>query len=656
MVCIQLKLFRRVRPVRLFLVEAALILLLTTLSTCLRVIAAFHTGTEVDEPIYRFAAAYYLHHGFPAVRPALSEPVIPFLYHPPFALMLLGEWFRLWGSETLLTGRMLSILCSGIVLILLYLFLLRAAGRAVAIVACLLIAIDPWLIFTNQAVYLENSQMLFCVFFAWSYWFACESDSGRERERLGRYLLAGIFLGCAIIWKHIGGFLLISVLAQYLLQRRHLRGHLLLLGVALLIMACYVFAMHCWFGAIYDNATMVQIDRTFWDRYSPGLNYSPWDAVQVIYTRYYIFPITILVLVGGALLTTVCYYKYLFKKRPLTSGNTTVLTWALGGIIFAVVSSLKSPHYMVLWLIPLYVLIAIEGVPFVLRLTRPAFRQRRAVLLMRSGLICCILLLVLTNMWSFRMRFLNPFGNTLALADSYINEHIPDDSIIITQDYFGVDILPRYINIAGITRVDQIISTSASYVALYWSTTEPLPETLQTINSRCSKMATFTGFKDHVEICKLYKGTVASMLSASVHVARIVLTRRRHHQPGQNPIVLALKKIISQSPWSLFNHGDHYTSRHQHARQTRHTHHIHSGRTLHGTSWTHHMKGIATPVPTVVPVPFGPPIPTVVPVPVATPIPTLVPIPIGPLEPMVTPIPTVMVEPTSPSILIPTGS
>jgi 4-amino-4-deoxy-L-arabinose transferase and related glycosyltransferases of PMT family len=496
------------------IIDAIIIVFLTTLSISLRVIAALHTGTEVDEPIYRFAAVYFLHHGFPAVRPELSEPVIPFLYHPPFALMLLGAWFRLWGCETLLIGRMLSILCSSLFSVILYLFLARSTRRTIAISACLLMAIDPWLIFTNQAIYLENSQMLFCALFAWSYWYAIASKDGSAREYIGRYALTGIFLGIAIIWKHIGGFLVISVLAHFLLQRKHLRGHLVLLGIATFIIAAYVIAMHYWFGELYDYATMVQIKRTLWNRYSPGLNYSPWEALQVIYLRYYIFPITILVLIGGALLTIVRYCQHLFKRRPLTAGNTTVLTWALGGIIFAAISSLKSPHYMILWLVPLYMLIAIEGVPLFERLVQQTKANGGFLpLAARAGLVVCLCLVVGANLWSFRMRFLNHFGDTLTLADTYINQHIPDNAVIITQDYFGVDIQPRYINIAGITRSDQALNSSASYMALYWSTTEPLSTTLQAVHARCTTMAAFTGFKDHVEICRLmiYKGHNAAL-------------------------------------------------------------------------------------------------------------------------------------------------
>ena len=208
------------------------------------------------------------------------------------------------------------------------------------------------------------------------------------------------------------------------------------------------------------------------------------------------------------MLAIVQYIRYFLHRRPLSEGNPVVLCWALGGLTFAALSALKSPHYMILWLIPLYTFVAIEVVA----------RLRSSHLqVVRSGLLCCAIVMVSINAWSFHMRFLRPFGDTLVQADSYINQHIPDNAVIISQDYFGVDIQPRYINITGITRSDQALNSSASYIALYWSTTEPLSAPLQTIHKRCQHMATFSGFKDHVEICRLHKGHDTTVVNSPSH-------------------------------------------------------------------------------------------------------------------------------------------
>ena len=118
----------------------------------------------------------------------------------------------------------------------------------------------------------------------------------------------------------------------------------------------YTLAMHAAFFSQFDSATVTQILRTLWGQQSPGLTYSPLTALQAIVTRYWIFPITILVLVGGSLLVVVRFLQHLLGKRK--EEDPIVLGWALGGVVFALSISLKSPHYIILWLVPLYILVS----------------------------------------------------------------------------------------------------------------------------------------------------------------------------------------------------------------------------------------------------------------------------------------------------------
>ncbi len=90
--------------------EWVIVGLFLALALLVRLYAAFRAGLEVDEPIYRNAAALALRYGYPTIRPAYLHPVIPFLYHPPFFLFLLADWFKLWGSTSYLTGRMFSVI------------------------------------------------------------------------------------------------------------------------------------------------------------------------------------------------------------------------------------------------------------------------------------------------------------------------------------------------------------------------------------------------------------------------------------------------------------------------------------------------------------------------------------------------------------------
>ncbi len=59
----------------------------------LRCLAMFRTGIEIDEPIYRYAAAYAMKFGFPSVRPEVGHNAIPFLYHHHFFCYFLHNGF-----------------------------------------------------------------------------------------------------------------------------------------------------------------------------------------------------------------------------------------------------------------------------------------------------------------------------------------------------------------------------------------------------------------------------------------------------------------------------------------------------------------------------------------------------------------------------------
>ncbi len=480
--------------------ECGLISLLLAAMWGIRYLASLYTGIEVDEPIYRFAAAYAAQYGFPAVRAAVGQPTIPFLYHPPFSLLILGEWFRIWHSTSYFTGRLFSVCISTLMLALLYLFVRRKIGLTEAVLALLFTGSDGWIIFSNQGIYIENSQLILIILAVWAYWWAAEAESTCWKQVTGRYLFAGMVVGCVLIYKQIGGFIILSILANWLFRRRHHLGHLLLFIVAGSILIGYFLVMHLSFGTLFDNATFVQIERTLWNRSSSGLTYSPWLALQAIGDHYFIFLSTIVVLVSGSTIAIIRSVQHLFKKRQ---GNTIVLSWALGGVIFALSISLKSPHYMILWLVPLYLLIIQEGCRWM--------RRRLAILQRITWLALIASLLIFINLWSYQARFLHVPGNTLTAADAYINANISATATVITEDYIGVDIRPQYVNINFVQTPQAVFQSRADYIALYWSTTEPIPASLGNIASYCTPMAILSGFKDHIEVCHVDRHVLSKL-------------------------------------------------------------------------------------------------------------------------------------------------
>ncbi len=480
--------------------EWVIVGLFLAIALLVRLYAAFHTGLEVDEPIYHNAAALALRYGYPSLRPAYHHPVIPFLYHPPFYLFLLMGWFKLWESISYLTGRMLSVIISLIMLLLLYVFTRQVLGRKVVLIALVLVGSDVWIIFTNQAIYLENSLMLLIILAIWVYWHATHTFPSSRSRYLMWYGLAGLLAGCVIIYKQIGGFIVLVVLLNLLLQRKHWLGHAVLCGMMLLVVAGYGLAMHLAFGTLYHTALLDQLYRTLGKKAAPGLNDSVLVALQAIWSRYWIFLVTIVVLLGGSAITLLRYLQGMFRRRNVS--QPVIVSWALGGVLFALSISLKSPHYMILWIVPLYLVLAQEIYE------APRNRRSRARLhgfsrrAQALGLLLCVLFLV-GDVWGFQARFLHTHGDSLQQADSYINETLPPTAVVLTQNYIGVDLVPQFLDITLITTPQQILQKGVTFMALYWSDTEPISPSLGPVNRYCLPMREFTGFKDHVEVCKI---------------------------------------------------------------------------------------------------------------------------------------------------------
>lgn len=494
--------------------EWGIVGLLLLIALLVRLFAAFHAGLEVDEPIYRNAAVLTLQYGYPTIRPAYLHPFTPFLYHPPFFLFFLAGWFQLWGSTSYLTGKMSSVVISIVVLLLLYGCTRQMIGRKVALVALLLIGSDPWIIFTNQAIYLENSLMILVVLAIWVYWRATLTAPSPRISYMGWYALAGLLAGSVIIYKQVGSFIVPTVILSFLLQPKHWLGHAVLFVMALLVVISYGLTMHDAFGTLYDAATWDQVLRTLGQKKAPGLNDSVTMVLAAIWSLYWMFFMTILALLSGGALTLIRYVKQLFRWGKVN--QPVILSWALGGLVFAIGISLKNPHYMILWIVPLYLVLS-QGIvevfwhkkiPF--RLGLKGFSSYAPTL----GLLLCILILM-GDAFGFQARFTNIPGDTLQQADEYMNQTLPPNALVLTQNYIGVDLTPQFLDITLITTPQQIFQKGVTYMALYWSQTQPISPSLGPVDLYCAPLETFNGFKDHVEVCKIDRVALAAVVNQS---------------------------------------------------------------------------------------------------------------------------------------------
>jgi len=76
-------------------------------------------GWQADEPVYASVARNILLHGTLNDHIQYAESWSPFLYHPPFYMLLLSQWFKLFGAGVP-QARELSAVASAVMFALLY--------------------------------------------------------------------------------------------------------------------------------------------------------------------------------------------------------------------------------------------------------------------------------------------------------------------------------------------------------------------------------------------------------------------------------------------------------------------------------------------------------------------------------------------------------
>ncbi len=460
-----------------------LLIFIFALGTFFRVYNLNKTGLEVDESTnYDIATSMYKL-GYPSTKPEFDASRQIFLFHPFFGYWLMAAWFKVAGGPSLLSARIFNVMVSLIVLMLIFAFVNSIASRKTALLATLFVALDGWIVMINRMNYLENVQLILIIAGVWIFWKAI--DWG---DKIWPYIAAGIALGIAISFKHIGVYLVLAVIANWLLMRKHHRGHLITLLTIVAIVAAYVGLLYWYCGQNFISQQVVQFDRLFGFIGSRGLNYGPVETAKLIVQRYWIYITTVIALVLGWPFVIWRYIQNFFRKGRDT--DTVVLSWALAGFLFAVGSRLKATHYLILWLVPLFIFLAIE-----------IMNRAKGKWLILVVIVAVLFLVASIFTWNY--RFVQVKGDTLRNTAKYINAKLPPMAIVATDEYVAALIKQPYMRIDTVTakRLEQ-----ADYLAIYQSSSETikdLPNIIQMEDKYCEPIARFTGFKDNIELCKI---------------------------------------------------------------------------------------------------------------------------------------------------------
>jgi 4-amino-4-deoxy-L-arabinose transferase-like glycosyltransferase len=372
-----------------------------------------------DETVY-WRVAVNVRHGMLSEHPIRGVAWTPFLYQPPFYLLILAKWFSLTGA-TIYRARILGVIMTAGTLIALFRLLWKIHGPAIALIAITPIVFDGWLLYIERVSYIENALMLVIVIALLLYQHALERPSWQ------RFALAGAAIGVAAIFKQTGAYVLLATLLCWLIIRRDHKGHLLMTGVALTIVVAYLVTMtsmynlpgHPWF----TSQSLVQIQRVLGIQQSGGTLTSPGKLVHLLAAQYGIFVPSLLSAFAATLIALrrllACYRA---RNWVPARDNALCFAWLASGVIIFGLSSLKFPQYFVLILVPAYCFLWTE-------VTRWDWRTA-----WKAGAVGAA---TLAGLGSFALAVPSLSVNTLAEVQQYAATRIPRTSLVVTEQTIG---------------------------------------------------------------------------------------------------------------------------------------------------------------------------------------------------------------------------
>jgi hypothetical protein len=459
-------------------IELAMLGLLLAGAAVFRLALPGRPGWELDEVVYARITANLLDSGY-----IWLTNHVPYLSHPPFYFYILATTYRLLGVG-IDQARLLSAACQWLAIVALYLVLKGMIGRANALLATLFVSFDGWIVFTGRIGWMENVQLLFIIPAIGSFYWAQHS------QRLRNYIVAGVLIGLGVVFKHVGGYLMLMVLINLLLQRRQIKNHLLTFLVASLVVGVYMLVMYRLWGSEFLHQYLSQFRRTIGSQFAPGLNYGLPELVEAITSRYYIFFTTIFLFAVGVPLTLYRAYQHVRYERR---GDTTLLAWTLAAIVFFGVISLKTPHYFLLLLLPLCCIMAMEI---------DKVRHWRHI-----PIIAMVFLTANALTWNF--RFVQHSDNLLADIQGYATKRIPLDAVIFSTEPVCSVIPQPCLKLEGRTGsgIENAIHDATWYLA-YESTTQKFPSVPG------DALDTLQGFKDRITIVLAARSNPGSAASS----------------------------------------------------------------------------------------------------------------------------------------------
>jgi hypothetical protein len=454
-------------------------------------------GFDWDEPVYAAVGRSVAGgHGIYA-KPSSGVGQGLYLFHPPFHFELLGAWFALVGSG-IAQARVLTALASLLTLALLYVLLRRRWG-AWALGPAAVLATDGWLVFTNRVSWIENIMMVLAVGGLLVY------DRALRSGRMRSFAAAGLLLGGAAVYKHVGIYVLVAVLLHWVLvARERRREHRVLALAAGSVIVAYILGAilltlsHGGDAFLSDSA--VQLQRLTGHKASRG-SIGGGATLSALTGPYKVFALTLGLSAAGALVVAWRAAQALRRRSISAIPDPLLFCWAASALVCFAALKLKMGHYFMMVELPLLLVLAAE--------LRPRLRDRRRLAL---GLLAVALA---ANMMTFTLRFADRHDNALGAVAAYAAHDLPPGALVLTEESVGSIIGQPYCKLTKVSAC----AGQAQYLMIYRSLTQAPPAIAQLdgLLRYATPLRTFTGFKERITV---YRAPARGAVCAADRVAR----------------------------------------------------------------------------------------------------------------------------------------
>jgi 4-amino-4-deoxy-L-arabinose transferase-like glycosyltransferase len=379
-----------------------------------------------DEGVY-YRVSVNVQHNVLSEHSHYGEPWEPFLYQPPFYFLLLSKWFSTIGAS-IYHARILGVILTAAMQTVLFRLLWKVHGVGVALFAIIPVIFDGWLMYIERVSYIENALMLIIVAGFLLY------QRALERPSWHRFAIAGAAVGFTASFKQTGVYVLLAVMLCWLVTRRAHKGHLVLLGIAVMVFVVYVAVMvrvfdvpgHDW----YIGQSTTQIRRVLALKHSGGTLTSPTSVLHLLAAQYRFFiPSVLLALAAFVTVVRRVLQCYRARNWEPAQDNALLFSWLVTGIVVFSFSSLKFPQYFVLILLPAYCFLWTE-------MARWNWRSAWKHTVMTVA--------VIAGLGSFMLTVPAFSANTLYQVQRYAATQIPVSSIVVTEQSIGDLIQQRW--------------------------------------------------------------------------------------------------------------------------------------------------------------------------------------------------------------------